>query len=216
MDFNDFAGKFEDLADKIANAVKYEIPRSSGDTRKSLIAESRKDLNEATNYLQKMRNEKNRQPDKALSLQPKISRYETDLATLTRDLNAIANSTDSMRAELFSGGTNDNPWDNHNARIQQSLEKSSNSVDNSLRVGAETEVVAENIISNLGKQRKQLENAESNLTDINQNMSKSRRILTQMYARVLSNKLVLILIIIMELIAIAVLLYLFLSSLGGN
>lgn len=47
-------------------------------------------------------------------------------------------------------------------------------------------------------------------------MSKSRRILTQMYARVLSNKIVLILIIIMELIAIGILLYLFLSSLGPN
>ena len=45
------------------------------------------------------------------------------------------------------------PWNNHNARIQQSLEKSDNSIDNSLRVGADTEAVAENIISNLGKQR---------------------------------------------------------------
>jgi len=45
------------------------------------------------------------------------------------------------------------------------------------------------------------------LDDIDANMSKSRRILTQMYVKVLSNKIVLGILIILELITIAILVY---------
>ena len=45
------------------------------------------------------------------------------------------------------------------------------------------------------------------LDDIDANMSKSRRILTQMYVKVLSNKIVLGILIILELITIAIVVY---------
>jgi predicted ribosome quality control (RQC) complex YloA/Tae2 family protein len=62
--------------------------------------------------------------------------------------------------EYLFGDSGRNPWENHKDRIKDSLEKSSNSIDNSLRVGIETEKIAENIIGNLDKQKGQLLNAE--------------------------------------------------------
>jgi len=62
-------------------------------------------------------------------------------------------------------------------------------------------------LETLAGQRGQLEDASRGLDDIDANMSKSRRILTQMYVKVLSNKIVLGILIILELITIAILVY---------
>lgn len=78
------------------------------------------------------------------------------------------------------------------------IERSNQSVAKSQAIAIETEQIGTEVISELGGQRETLLRAKSRLTDADQELDKSRKILNTMKKRILTNKFVLILIILLE------------------
>lgn len=88
------------------------------------------------------------------------------------------------------------------------LERSASSVARSQRVAAETEQVGTEVIVELGEQRETLLRAKRRLSQTDQELTKTQKILRTMTRRVLTNKFILILIIILEIGILAAVVYL--------
>lgn len=80
------------------------------------------------------------------------------------------------------------------------LERSAQSVARSQAVAAENEQIGTEVISELGEQRERLLRAKRRLSQTDEELNRTRKILNAMRVKVLTNKAVLILIILLELI----------------
>ena len=80
------------------------------------------------------------------------------------------------------------------------IERSNQSVVKSQAIAIESEQIGTEVMSELGTQRETLMRAKSRLTQTDQELDKSRKIINTMRKRVLTNKFVLILIIILEVV----------------
>lgn len=88
------------------------------------------------------------------------------------------------------------------------LERSSQSVARSQALAIESEQIGTEVISELGGQRERLLRAKRRLSQTDEELDKTRRILNVMQRRVLMNKFVLILIILLEIAILGVIVYL--------
>jgi len=88
------------------------------------------------------------------------------------------------------------------------LERSAQSVARSQAVAAESEQIGTEVISELGEQRERLLRAKRRLSQTDDELNKTRRILNVMRLKVLTNKIVLILIILLELVILGITVYL--------
>ncbi|XP_011310815.1 vesicle transport through interaction with t-SNAREs homolog 1B [Fopius arisanus] len=79
-----------------------------------------------------------------------------------------------------------------------SLDRSTQSVARSQLVAAETEQIGREVINELGEQRETLVRAKRRLSDTDQELNNSRKIMRLITRGVLTNKIALILIIILE------------------
>ncbi|XP_014210282.1 vesicle transport through interaction with t-SNAREs homolog 1B [Copidosoma floridanum] len=87
------------------------------------------------------------------------------------------------------------------------IQRSNQSVIKSHAVAIETEQIGTEVISELGSQRETLLQAKSRLTDTDQELDRSRKIMNAMRKRILTNKFILILIIICEVSILGCLIY---------
>ncbi|KAH0954344.1 hypothetical protein HN011_005992 [Eciton burchellii] len=88
------------------------------------------------------------------------------------------------------------------------LERSAQSVARSQAVAAESEQIGTEVISELGEQRERLLRAKRRLSQTDDELNKTRKILNVMRLKVLTNKIVLILIILLELVILGITVYL--------
>lgn len=88
------------------------------------------------------------------------------------------------------------------------LERSAQSVARSTAVATESEQIGTEVISALDGQRERLLRAKRRLSQTDEELDRTRRILFTMKRRVLTNKFVLILIILLELVIIGIIVYL--------
>ncbi|XP_015519438.1 vesicle transport through interaction with t-SNAREs homolog 1B [Neodiprion pinetum] len=88
------------------------------------------------------------------------------------------------------------------------LERSASSVARSQRIAAETEQVGTEVVAELGEQRETLLRAKRRLSQTDQELTKTQKVLRTMTRRVLTNKFILVLIIILEVGILAAVVYL--------
>ncbi|XP_012251360.1 vesicle transport through interaction with t-SNAREs homolog 1B [Athalia rosae] len=94
-------------------------------------------------------------------------------------------------------------WDSEHRRTlldsRATLERSGSSVIRSQRIAVDTEQIGTEVIADLGEQRETLLRAKRRLSQTDQELTRTQRILRAMTRRVLTNKFILILIILLEL-----------------
>ncbi|XP_053598275.1 vesicle transport through interaction with t-SNAREs homolog 1B [Microplitis demolitor] len=88
------------------------------------------------------------------------------------------------------------------------LERSAQSVARSQTVAAETEQIGQEVVAELGIQRETLLRTKRRLSETDQELATSRKIMRLIGRRVLTNKIVLILIIILEIAILGIVIYL--------
>ncbi|KAM0727192.1 Vesicle transport through interaction with t-SNAREs-like protein 1B [Formica fusca] len=103
-------------------------------------------------------------------------------------------------------------WESEHRRVllggNAVLERSAQSVARSQAVAAENEQIGTEVISELGEQRERLLRAKRRLSQTDEELNRTRKILNAMRVKVLTNKAVLILIILLELIILGITIYL--------
>lgn len=88
------------------------------------------------------------------------------------------------------------------------LERASQSVSRSQTVAAETEQIGREVVAELGGQRETLLRAKRRLSETDQELDSSRKIMRLITRGVLTNKIALILIIVMEVVILGLIIYL--------
>lgn len=88
------------------------------------------------------------------------------------------------------------------------LERSAGSVARSQQVAADTEQIGTEVVTELGTQRETLLRAKRRLSQTDQELTKTQKIIRTMTKRVLTNKFILIIIIVLEIGILAATVYL--------
>lgn len=96
------------------------------------------------------------------------------------------------------------PNDQRNGLLNgnQILAETGDLLDDTLKVGLETEQIGGSTLNTLKEQRKQIQNIDSGVNDVDQNLNKANAILTTMDRRRLCMKCIMIVMIIVLIIAI--------------
>lgn len=82
--------------------------------------------------------------------------------------------------------------------MNETIDRTTQSVNRTQQIAAETDQVGIAVVDELGTQREALIRTKERLVDTDENLSNSRKILRSMYRRVMTDKLILIVIIILE------------------
>ncbi|XP_032821023.1 vesicle transport through interaction with t-SNAREs homolog 1B [Petromyzon marinus] len=185
------------------------LPRCHGEEKKRVTREIERSSEEAYLLLQEMEEELKGAPAPfRMQMVSRMRDYRRDLERITRETRRATDPALSARSDLLSGGLfaaqnkESAQVASDRARLLQgteSLGRASASVERSHRVAVETEQIGNEIIDELGTQREQLDRTRDRLTNTGQNLSKSRKILTTMSRKLVTNKLLLGFIIILEL-----------------
>jgi len=139
--------------------------------------------------------------ERARRMETKIKNYTQDVNRLKRDLQSSSllgsTSSPSLRNNKLDGYDN-TEFDPRNQILsgQQVLEDSNERLLNSHRIAIETEAIGGEVLGDLYVQRQQLEKARDGLGTIDDNMTRSRKILSSMTRRIATNKLILAFIIV--------------------
>ncbi|RDD37752.1 Vesicle transport through interaction with t-SNAREs-like protein 1B [Trichoplax sp. H2] len=211
----------EDLAflfKEVDKTINITIPKEAGEQRKNTIRKTQKKLDEVKYLLNDLDAElqqapasyRNQMSSKARSLRREYEQYKYKLNDVTTSNSSMA----AGREQLF-GNSGDTAIEraelDYRAKLIQgneTLNRASESVARSQRVAAETDEVGINILTDLGDQRESLVRTRDTLTGTNQELGKSRRLISTIGRRVVTNKLLLGFIIILEVGILGLVIYL--------
>uniref|UniRef100_K3WZD4 Vesicle transport v-SNARE N-terminal domain-containing protein n=1 Tax=Globisporangium ultimum (strain ATCC 200006 / CBS 805.95 / DAOM BR144) TaxID=431595 RepID=K3WZD4_GLOUD len=140
------------------------------------------------------------------AMQAKINLYRDELQGLQRDLE---------RAQLMARETKANPRASYNQNAQYEritgntnrLLRSSQRLESSQRIVAETEEIGISVLDTLAQQRESLLSAHEKVRETREVTGDARRILQRMTRRILTNRIVLYTVIALLLIAICFVIY---------
>eukprot|EP00164_Ancoracysta_twista_P001094 GFYU01001430.1.p1 GENE.GFYU01001430.1~~GFYU01001430.1.p1 ORF type:complete len:234 (+),score=50.37 GFYU01001430.1:48-704(+) len=211
VSFDSQVEEFTDLSGNAARLIK-DIPGLNGDSRKSAVAQASSFIQDAEACIKQMDIEVRSLPaSERYTYTGSVKEYKDKLANLKTDLRKAQAQFDGAREELFAG-RNDLSVTSVDQRTRlldstQRLEGTGNRIDESYRTALETEQIGASILSDLHHQRGQLEDSRNTLTGINDNISKSRKILQSMARRVVTNKIIMIVIILVLIGCIGLIIY---------
>ncbi|PON68936.1 Vesicle transport V-snare [Parasponia andersonii] len=168
----------------------------NGELRKQRISEIKKGLDEADNSLRKMDLEaRSLQPSVKAMLLAKLREYKTDLNNLKAEVKRISSlsSSQAAREDLLESGMADTFSASNEQRgrllmTTERLNQSSDRIKESRRTMLETEELGVSILQDLHQQRQSLLHAHKTLHGVDENVSKSRKILTAISRRMSRNK----------------------------
>ncbi|XP_027126701.1 vesicle transport v-SNARE 11 isoform X1 [Coffea arabica] len=186
-----------------------------GEQKKQKISEVKAGLDDADTLIRKMDLEaRSLPPSVKASLLAKLREYKTDLNNLKTEVKRIssANSNQAARDELLESGMADAMMvaADQRGRLMMSTErlnKSSDRIRESRKVMLETEDLGVSILQDLHQQRQSLLHANNTLHGVDDNISRSKKILTNMSRRMSRNKWIIGSIIAALVIAIILILY---------
>ncbi|MBA0781358.1 hypothetical protein Gotri_002291 [Gossypium trilobum] len=154
------------------------------------------------------------QPNVKAVLLAKLREYKSDLNNLKSEVKRIAsgNLNPAARDELLESGMADalTASADQRSRLMTTtgrLNQSSDRIKDSRRTMLETEELGVSILQDLHSQRQSLLHANNTLHGVDDNIGKSKRILTNMSRRMSRNKWIVGIIISLLIIAIIVILY---------
>mmetsp|Transcript_22769 Transcript_22769/g.38909 ORF Transcript_22769/g.38909 Transcript_22769/m.38909 type:complete len:224 (-) Transcript_22769:48-719(-) len=210
-EFDKVNRQLRDNLKDIENSVHQIQRQANADAKKNTINQVNQLFADCERNLQQMESISNKHPELGLQFRGPIRKGNQDLARLRKDVSNAKSANISRGGDVFASPDDLEEWSNdQRGRLvagTNRLNKASDKLEATYAIGLETEEIGRSTLETLAGQRGQLEDASRGLDDIDANMSKSRRILTQMYVKVLSNKIVLGILIILELITIAILVY---------
>ncbi|KAL4187602.1 hypothetical protein AMTRI_Chr09g39810 [Amborella trichopoda] len=186
-----------------------------GEQKKQRISEIKTGLDEAEALIRKMDLEaRSLQPSVKAILLAKLREYKSDLNNLKSEIKRIssANVGQAARDELLESGMADTLMVSADQRGRllkstEGLNQSSERIKESRRTTLETEELGVSILQDLHQQRQSLLHANNTLHGVDDNIGKSRKILTAMSRRMSRNKWIIGFIIAVLVVAILLILY---------
>ncbi|XP_057768664.1 vesicle transport v-SNARE 13-like [Salvia miltiorrhiza] len=186
-----------------------------GEQKKQKISEIKVGLDEAEALIRKMDLEARAlQPNIKVVLLAKLREYKSDLNNLKSEVKRIAstNLNQAARDELLEAGLADTLAVSANQRDRlltatERLDNSSNRIRDSRKVMLETEELGVSLLQDLHQQRQSLSHADNTLNGVDNNIGRSKKILTNMSRRMNRNKWMIGGVITVLVIAIALILY---------
>ncbi|KAJ3431288.1 vesicle transport v-snare 13 [Anaeramoeba flamelloides] len=203
----DFEEQSRDLREKIQ-----QIPNSVGEPKKKLIRQAKNILSDVKETVEVMQKEYGRSSNK---YSKKIRMYRQDAKSLEQKLHKAENSfpnTRKERDELLSGRhKKDKERLGERQKLlasHQRVKNSEDSLNRSLRTSAQTEEIGQEILQELHGQRQTLEETKDNLDEIDEEVDRGGKLISVMWRRAITNKLILIIVIIFLLALIGLIVYL--------
>ncbi|XP_020264156.1 vesicle transport v-SNARE 11-like isoform X1 [Asparagus officinalis] len=190
-----------------------------GEQKKQKITEIKSGVEDAEGLIRKMDLEaRSLQPSVKAGLLAKLREYKSDLNNLKAEVKRItsANLNKATREELLESGMADTLAFNVQVSADQKgrlimstdrLNQSSERIKESRRTMLETEELGVSILQDLHQQRQSLLHAHNTLHGVDDNIGKSRKILTAMSKRLDRNKWIIGSVIIALVLAILLILY---------
>ncbi|KAB2002624.1 hypothetical protein ES319_D11G078200v1 [Gossypium barbadense] len=183
--------------------------------KKQKVSDIRAGLENAEDLIRKMDLEaRSLQPNVKTMLLAKLREYKSDLNNLKSEVKRIAsgNINPDARDQLLESGMADALTASTNQRSRlvmttERLNQSSDRIRDSRRTMLETEELGVSILQDLHSQRQALLHANNTLHGVDDNIGKSKRILTAMSRRMNRNKWIIGIIIAVLIITIAAVLY---------
>ncbi|XP_058076813.1 vesicle transport v-SNARE 11-like isoform X2 [Magnolia sinica] len=190
-----------------------------GEQKKQKVSEIKGGLDDAEALIRKMDLEaRSLQPNVKAMLLAKLREYKSDLNNLKSEVKRItsANANQAARDELLESGMADTLMvsADQRGRLLMStdrLNQSSERVKESRRTMLETEELGVSILQDLHQQRQSLLHAHNTLHGVDDNIGKSKKILTAMSRTMNRNKCIIGSIVAALVIAIILILYFKLS-----
>ncbi|KAG8384671.1 hypothetical protein BUALT_Bualt04G0142200 [Buddleja alternifolia] len=203
------------LSKKISSASLLD-----GEQKKQKISDVKTGLDEADALIRKMDLEaRGLQPNVKAVLLAKLREYKSDMNNLKNEVKRIAstNLNQAARDELLEAGLADTLTVSANQRDRlfmstERLNTSSNRIRESRKVMLETEDLGVSLLQDLHQQRQSLLQANNALHGVDDNISRSRKIITSISRRMNRNKWTIAAVITVLVIAILVILYFKLSK----
>ncbi|RAL39092.1 unnamed protein product [Cuscuta campestris] len=186
-----------------------------GEQKKQKIFEVKSGLDDAEALIRKMDLEaRSLQPNLKATLLIKLREYKNDLNNLKSEVKRItsANVNQAARDELLESGMADAKMvsTDQRQRLMMSTERlnqSSDRIREGRKVMLETEELGVSILHDLHQQRQSLLHAHNTLHGVDDNISRSKKILTNMSRRMNRNKWIIGSIVAVLVIAIILILY---------
>ncbi|OVA08948.1 Vesicle transport v-SNARE [Macleaya cordata] len=190
-----------------------------GEQKKQKISEVKAGLEDAEALIRKMDLEaRSLQPSVKAMLLAKLREYKSDLNNLKSEVKRItsANLNAAARDELLESGMADTKMvsADQRGRLLMStdrLNQSSDRIKDSRRTMLETEELGVSILQDLHQQRQSLLHAHNTLHGVDDNIGKSKKILTAMSRRMSKNKWIIGGVVAALVLAIIIILYFKLS-----
>ncbi|KAL5582245.1 hypothetical protein UlMin_014687 [Ulmus minor] len=186
-----------------------------GERKKQKVSEIKTGIDEAESLIRKMDLEaRSLQPNVKAVLLAKLREYKSDLNNLKSEVKRLVsgNLNAAARDELLESGMADTMTASadQRGRLKMSTErlnKTSDRIKDGRRTMLETEELGVSILQDLHSQRQSLLHAHDTLHGVDDNIGKSKRILTNMSRRMSKNKWIIGTIISVLVIAIILILY---------
>ncbi|KAM0009430.1 putative vesicle transport v-SNARE domain superfamily protein [Helianthus debilis subsp. tardiflorus] len=183
--------------------------------KKQKIAEVKAGIDEAESLIRKMDIEaRNLPPNVKAVLLAKLREYKSDLNNLKSEIKRIAstNLNQAARDELLESGMADAAAvsADQRGRLMMSTErlnKSSDRVRDSRRTMLETEELGVSLLQDLHQQRQSLLHAHGTLHGVDENVGKSKKIMTNISRRMNRNKWIIGFMVTILIVAIILILY---------
>lgn len=186
-----------------------------GEQKKQKVSEIKAGVEDAENLIRKMDLEaRSLQPSVKAALLAKLREYKSDLNNLKSEVKRITspNAKNASREELLESGMADtlSVSADQRGRLLMSTERLNNSserIKDSRRTMLETEDLGVSILQDLHQQRQSLLHAHNALHGVDDNIGKSKKVLTAMSRRMDKNKWIIGGIILALVLAILLILY---------
>ncbi|KAL3568015.1 hypothetical protein D5086_030666 [Populus alba] len=183
--------------------------------KKQKISEIRAGLEDAESWIRKMDIEaRNLQPNVKAVLLAKLREYKSDLNNLKSEVKRIGsgNLNAAARDELLEAGMANSLTASADQRSRlmmttERLNQSGDRIKDSRRTMLETEELGVSILQDLHQQRQSLLHAHNTLHGVDDNIGKSKRVLTAMSRRINKNKWIIGAIVAVLVVVIGLILY---------
>ncbi|XP_057728543.1 vesicle transport v-SNARE 12-like isoform X1 [Arachis stenosperma] len=189
--FEGYERQYCELSSNLSRQCSAASSLDGGKQKKQKISEIKAGMDDGDTLIRKMELEaRSLQASMKASLLVKLREYKTDLNNLKSELKRITSAANNNKDELLELGQADTLAD-HRGRLVMSTERlnqSSERIKESRRSMLETEELGAAILQDLHQQRQSLLHAHNTLHGVDDNIDKSKKILTAISRRMSRNK----------------------------
>ncbi|KAJ5067058.1 vesicle transport v-snare 13 [Anaeramoeba ignava] len=211
--FDSYEQDFNDLSVRIKDRIE-KIKELTGEEKKKLKVAADRELDEAHELIQQMDSElRGFSVDERKDASKKLRKYKNQYQNFQTELRKAyeMSSYSQDRNDLFDGRS-DYQVQNLDQRqkllqAQNTLDNSSQRLQNAHKTALQSEQIGTEILADLHQQGDTLRGAHKKLQRAEENVDKGGNIISRMFRRAVTNKIILIIIIIVLLGIIAMIVY---------